>query len=137
MPAVVFVSRGMHQEYRWSRDESEYCSLRCRLRLRLRLSPRHKIVSDTNNRAHERRPDGIYNIYTHRHHRDSWEMHIMLYKLLTRVVMQNRYLVSVLGVRLLSIALIIRFLYHSLCRFDSNVYPLTIFCRCHRITAST
>ena len=101
MLAIAFVSRGMHQEYRWSRDESEYCSLRCRLRLRLRLSPRHKIVSDTNNRAHERRPDGIYNIYTHRHHRDSWEMHIMLYELLTRVVMQNRYLVSVLGVRLL------------------------------------
>ena len=98
-----FMSRGMHQEYRWSRDESEYCSLRCRLRLRLRLSPRHKIVSDTNNRAHERRPDGIYNMYTHRHHRDSWEMHIMLYKLLTRVVMQNRYLVSVLGVRLLNV----------------------------------
>ena len=91
----------MHQEYRWSRDESEYCSLRCRLRLRLRLSPRHKIVSDTNNRAHERRPDGIYNIHTQRHHKDSWEMHIMLYKLLTRVVMQNRYLVIVLGVQLL------------------------------------
>ena len=91
----------MHQEYRWSRDESEYCSLRCRLRLRLRLSPRHKIVSDTNNRARERRSDGIYNIYTHRHHRDSWEARMMLYKLRIRVVMQNRYLVIVLGVQLL------------------------------------
>ena len=108
MLAIAFVSRGMHQEYRWSRDKSEYCSLSVLSTTfaSTRLSPRHKIVSDTNNRARERRPDGIYNIYTHRHHRDSWEMHIMLYKLLNRVVMQNRYLVTVLGVRLLVSALI-------------------------------
>ena len=107
MLAIAFVSRGMHQEYRWSRDESEYCSLRCRLRLRLRLSPRHKIVSDTNNRAHERRPDGIYNIYTYTRHRDSWEvdMSYNAIQLRIRVVMQNRYLVMHLGVRLLHLSL--------------------------------
>ena len=101
MPAIAFVSRGMHQEYRWSRDESEYCSLRCRLRLRLRLFQGTKSCRIRITRAHGRRPDGIYNTYTYTRHRDSWEVDIMLYKLRIRVVMQNRYLVMHLGVRLL------------------------------------
>ena len=44
----------------------------------------------------------VYIIYiTCTHHRDSWEGHKMLYKFTFRVFMQNRYLVIVLGVRLL------------------------------------
>jgi hypothetical protein len=101
MSTIAFVSRGMLQEYRWSLDESEYCSLRCRLRLRPRLFQGTKSYRILITRAHVRHPDGIYNIYTYTHPRDSWEVHIMLYKLRIRVVMQNRYLVVLLGVRLL------------------------------------
>ena len=64
MPTIAFVSRKTHQAYLKSRDESEYCSLRRRLCLRLRLFQGTKSYRIRIIRAHWRRPDGIYNVYT-------------------------------------------------------------------------
>ena len=74
--------------------------------MRLRLFQGTKSYRIRISRAHGRQPDGIYNIYTYTHHRDSWEVDIILYKLRIRVVVQNRYLVIVLGVRLLNDGLV-------------------------------
>ena len=66
MPTIAFVSRETHQAYLQSRDESEYCLLRCcRLCLRPRLFQSTKSYRIRIIRAHWRRPDVIVSIHKH------------------------------------------------------------------------